>query len=115
DPRGPHAHDDDGGAPADRLGAALTELTELTGPSTSRARTRELLGEVATLVGRRAKTAGVGAVGSGRFLADLLLDAAEHLPARDVATLTAHHHGLQGEALAEALERNAARTTAAVG
>ncbi len=99
------------GEPADRLAAALGELTT---PG-SGARTRELSREVAALVARRARTAGAGAVASGRFLGDLLVEAVAHLPVRDLATLREHHHGLQGEALADALERNAARLTAVLG
>jgi hypothetical protein len=68
-----------------------------------------------SVVAARARRAGVTAVGSGRMLADLLLDAAPHLPIRDLPTLSAHHHGLTGEALAEALVRNAVRTTMGIG
>ena len=81
-------------------------------PAAERGRQLVALGSV---VATRARRAGVSAVGSGRLLADLLLDAAPHLPIRDLETLSAHHHGLDGEALAEALTRNAVRTTMAIG
>jgi hypothetical protein len=38
-----------------------------------------------------------------------------HLPVRDVQTLSAHHHGLTGERLADSLVRVAANGTTAVG
>jgi len=67
------------------------------------------------LVGMRARRAGASAVASGRMLADLLLEAAPHIPIRDLETLSAHHNGLTGEALADALVKNAIRTTAGIG
>jgi hypothetical protein len=67
------------------------------------------------LVGTRARRAGASAVASGRMLADLLLEAAPHIPIRDLETLSAHHHGLTGEALADALVTNAIRATAGIG
>jgi hypothetical protein len=74
-----------------------------------------LLGRMSAVVASRAKRAGAAAVTNGRMLADLLVDAAPHIPIRDLDTLAEHHHGLTGEALAEALCRNAARTTAGIG
>ena len=73
------------------------------------------LAALSTVVAARARRAGASAVGSGRMLGDLLLDAAPHLPIRDLPTLSAHHHGLSGEALAEALVRNAIRATMGIG
>ncbi|MFN8167299.1 MAG: hypothetical protein U0S36_00800 [Candidatus Nanopelagicales bacterium] len=67
------------------------------------------------IVGARARTAGAKAVTSGRLLADLLLEAAPHIPVRDLGTLVEHHHGLTGEALADALVRNATRATTSIG
>jgi len=67
------------------------------------------------IVGARARRAGASAVASGRMLADLLLDAVPHIPIRDLATLSEHHHGLTGEALADALVRNATRATMGIG
>jgi hypothetical protein len=70
---------------------------------------------LSSVVSARARRAGASAVGSGRMLGDLLLDAAPHLRIRDLPTLSAHHHGLTGEALAEALVRNAVRATMGIG
>jgi hypothetical protein len=83
--------------------------------SLSRAEQAQQMVELSRLVGTRARRAGASAVASGRMLADLLLDAAPHIPVRDLATLSEHHHGLTGEALADALVRNAVRSTAGIG
>ena len=48
-------------------------------------------------------------------MADLLLEAAPHIPVRDLETLVSHHKGLTGDALADALVRNAQRSTAGIG
>jgi hypothetical protein len=50
-----------------------------------------------------------------RWIADVLVDVTPHLTIRDLTTLRKHHDGLDGDALAERLIRNAARATAAVG
>lgn len=74
-----------------------------------------LMGELAVALARSARTAGAAAVTSGRWLADVIVDAAPRLPVRDLATLREHHKGLEGELLADALVRNAVLATAAVG
>ncbi len=51
----------------------------------------------------------------GKWLADVFLDVAPRLPVRDLPTLRAHHGGLSGEALADALVTAAAKATGAVG
>lgn len=81
----------------------------------SRSEQAALLGRLSRVAAARAKDAGAQAVGSGRWLADLLLDAAPHIPVRDLPTLSAHHGGLTGEPLADALVRSAQRTTAGIG
>jgi len=88
-----------------RLGADDLTTTE---------KTQQLVA-LSRLVGTRARRAGASAVASGRLLADLLLEAAPHIPIRDLETLSAHHNGLAGEALADALVKNAVRTTAGIG
>ena len=55
------------------------------------------------------------AVTSGRWLAETVVEMASHLPVRDRATLEAHHGGLSGETLGEAVVRNACRSSAALG
>ncbi len=94
----------------DDLGRSLAAI----GGSTerpSRGDVAKLLGEV----GRSARAAGAKAVMSGRWLTDVVQSAAGHVPARDLATLQAHHRGLTGPLLADALIRHASLTTAAIG
>lgn len=83
-------------------------------PLDTRSRGR-LIGGLAAQLATSARKAGVAAVGSGRWLSDVVVDVAPHLPSRDLATLREHYDGLAGEALAEALVTSAARATAAVG
>jgi len=66
-------------------------------------------------LGDSARLAGVAAVASGRWLTDVVVDVAPHVPVRDLETLRAHHAGLTGNALAQSLIDTAARTTGAVG
>jgi hypothetical protein len=80
-----------------------------------RAEKARLMVDLSTIVGARARRTGVRAVASGKILAELLIDALPHIPIRDLDTLVEHHHGLTGEALADALVRNAMRTTAGIG
>ena len=70
------------------------------------------LGLAMVASGRRA---GVAALTSGRWLADVVVDAAPRIPVRDLETLQAHHPGLQGEALADAVVASAVKATMAVG
>ena len=80
-----------------------------------RAEKAKQLVALSNIVGARARRAGASAVASGRMLADLLLEAAPHIPIRDLQTLSEHHRGLTGEALADALVRNAVRGTTSIG
>ncbi len=73
------------------------------------------LKDIVVLSARSAARAGGKAVASGRWFAEVALDAAGHVPVRDRATLREHHDGLEGSLLAGALIRNAANATAAVG
>ncbi len=70
------------------------------------------LGVALIASGRRA---GVMAVTSGRWLADVVVDAAPRIPVRDLQTLRAHHPGLEGERLADAIVASAVKATMAVG
>jgi len=92
----------------DDLGKAVGALTSGGGDATSLRRT-------VGLVRSSMKAAGVRSVGTGRWLTEMVLDVAPHLPARDLATLRAHHGGQSGRELAETLIRNASRTTATLG
>lgn len=101
--------DDGSDAPSEReLGVAIGELTQ--GPAEPAAVLR-----AAEHLGESAREAGVRAVTSGRWLADVLVDSAQHIKVRDAETLSLHHGGLQGAALAGELIRSATRASAAVG
>jgi len=74
-----------------------------------------LLAELTRLLAGGVRAAGARAALTGRYLGDLVAEVAPHVPVRDLATLQAHHGGRSGDALAEALVRQAARATAGVG
>lgn len=98
---------------ADGLGAAVVAL--VTGPTADRgSRSRQLAG-IAGALARSGRAAGGTALLGGRWLADALLEVAPRIPVRELDTLRAHHDGLQGDLLADALITAAARATAAVG
>ena len=61
------------------------------------------------------RAAGARAALSGRWLTDLVLDLAPHVPVRDLLTLREHHGGLSGDELAASLIRTACLATAGVG
>jgi hypothetical protein len=61
------------------------------------------------------RTAGTRAVGSGRWLAEALIDAAPRVPVRDLALLRQQHPTLGPSELAETLIQNASRVTAGMG
>ena len=99
--------------------ARRVEVGELVGRLTEdgsgRAERGRLLGRLAAVLGGAARAAGARAALTGRFLVDVVADAAPLIPVRDLAALRASHHGASGEDLAEALVAEAARTTGAVG
>lgn len=74
-----------------------------------------LLAQLTGLLSSGLRAAGARAAVTGRYLADVVAEVAPHVPVRDLATLRQHHGGLSGDALAEALVRQAARATAGVG
>ncbi|MDA2813469.1 hypothetical protein O4J56_22680 [Nocardiopsis sp. RSe5-2] len=75
-----------------------------------------LIARLARALGQGARAAGVRGAAGGRWLADVFADEiAPRIPVRDLETLARHHKGLTGEELADALVRNAANTTTAVG
>jgi hypothetical protein len=91
---------------------ALVGVVETSGERAARA---AALGRLSGALARSARNAGGSAVLRGRWLADVLLDVAPRIPVRDAATLSAHHGGRTGEALADALVAAAAKATGAVG
>ena len=74
-----------------------------------------LLARLTALLAGGVRTAGARATLTGRYLADLVTEVAPQVPVRDLATLRAHHGGLSGDALADALVRAATVSTAGVG
>jgi hypothetical protein len=64
---------------------------------------------------RVVSTAGSAAASGGRWLAGSINDLAPRIPVRDADTLAAHHHGLRGEALADALVDSAVTATRRIG
>jgi len=100
----------------DAMGAADNEdLGRAIGELASAGTDRGSLKRVGGLVASSMRSAGARSVGTGRWLTEVVLDAAPHLPVRDLATLSAHHGGRTGADLAAALVRSATRTTAGIG
>jgi hypothetical protein len=95
------------------LAEAVQELAE---EDTEPARRRKLLGR---LVRDQADKRGVRALlnpkAAARWMAEAVTEVAPHLPVRDLEALRRHYTGLDGDALAERLIRNAARVTAGIG
>jgi hypothetical protein len=91
------------------------ELGRAIGSLASRDADRGGLTRVAGLATASMRSAGARSVATGRWFTEAMLDAAPHVPVRDLATLSAHHGGLTGAELADALVRSASRTTAGLG
>jgi hypothetical protein len=90
------------------------DTSELAGRPASRAAADRLAALTAAL-GRSARTAGVGALGSGRWLAETVVDVGGHIPVRDHQVLSARHRDVTGDELADSLIRSAGRASASVG
>lgn len=97
-----------GAADEKELGRAIGELASGRADGSG-------LRRAGSLASSSMRSAGARSVGTGRWLADAVLDAAPHVPVRDLATLSAHHGGIDGAELAAALIRSASRTTAGLG
>jgi hypothetical protein len=95
-----------------RIGELIGRLTVDGMDTETRGR---LLGRLARLLGQSARRAGAVGLARGRWLADQLTEAAPHIPIRDLETLRRHHRGLDGEELADSVERVACNATTAVG
>lgn len=96
----------------DALGKTVAELTA---DDIEPGQRKRLLGRMVSQVRAR----GVGDLfkpkAAIKWMTDAISDIAPHVPVRDLETLRRHHEGLDGEALAERLVRNASRATAGVG
>jgi uncharacterized protein (DUF697 family) len=76
---------------------------------------RRALTALARGLGSSARGAGVRAVVAGRWMADVLAEAAPRIRVRDRLTLQLHHPGRTDDEIAEALIRHAGMATAALG
>ncbi len=105
--------------PTSDVGAELVHFAAFddddAAPEISKRERGRQLARLAAALGSSARQAGAGAVTSGRWLTDLLVETAPRIPVRDRETLRAHHPGLSDDAIADLLIRGAARATAAVG
>ncbi|GIM94088.1 hypothetical protein [Paractinoplanes toevensis] len=111
-----HLEADAGGEQPEPNDAELSRtVAALTADDLEPAGRRELLGRLVGDIRRR----GLGQLfrprAALRWMADVVTDVAPHVPIRDKATLHRHFPGLDEDALAERLIRNAARSTAGVG
>lgn len=103
---------DAGAGDSEELGATVAALTA---DDIEPARRRQLL----TRLVRDARARGLADLfkpkAAVRWMVDTVSDVAPRIPVRDLITLRGHFPGLDDEALAERLIRNAARATAGVG
>ncbi|GFJ88788.1 hypothetical protein Prum_024300 [Phytohabitans rumicis] len=90
-------------------------VAELAGADVPAAERKQLLRRLAGQVRGRGLGAMFRPKSVIRWMTDTVGDLAPHIPVRDLETLRQHHDGLDGEALADRLVRNAARATAGVG
>jgi hypothetical protein len=99
--------------PADELSSAVAALTD---EDIEPATRRRLLGRV---VREEIRERGIRNLlrpkEAIRWIVDAVTDIAPHIPIRDLETLRVHYNGLEGDALAERLVRNAGRVTAGIG
>lgn len=103
------------GVPAedgDQMGATVAALTA---DDIAPARRRQLLTRLVGQARARGVTDLFKPKAAVRWMAETVADVAPHVPVRDLATLRRHFPGLDDDALAERLIRNAARATAGVG
>jgi hypothetical protein len=89
----------------------MADVADVVLDSTDRLHYRELVSGLA----HSARLAGRRAVASGRWLADVVIDLAPRVPIRDVQTLSRHHDGLTGAALARSMVRSSGRVSATIG
>jgi len=110
---GPRAgHTGPGPGTDDELGSTVVALTA---DDIEPARRRQLLRRLVGQARARGLTDLFKPKSAVRWMVDTVTEVAPHVPVRDLATLRRHFDGLDGEALAERLVRNAARATAGIG
>jgi hypothetical protein len=93
-----------------------TAVAALTGEDVEPSERRRMLGRIVRL---QIRERGVRDLFKPKkavqWIADTVTDVTPHIPVRDRETLRRHHDGLEGDALAERLVRNASRVTAGIG
>lgn len=102
-------------APSELARLADAAVDTAADPSRDRAAAAKSLAALVPVLARSAQHAGVGAVAAGRWITDVVLEIAPHIPIRDAATLRAHHPGRTAAQIADALIKHTATTTAALG
>ena len=112
----PGADGPPGADPAPTAGAGLgSTVAALTADDIDRGQRRQLLGRLVT----QARRGGLGRLfrpkAAVAWMTDVVSDVTPYLPVRDLETLRQHHDGLDGEALADRLVRNAALATGGIG
>ncbi|GIG60276.1 hypothetical protein Lfu02_46480 [Longispora fulva] len=98
----------------DRSGTVADTVAELTGDDLAPEERRRLLRRLAGQTAKTWKTVWRPKEAVS-WLTSTATDIAPYITVRDLATLRRHHPDLTGDALAERLIRNAARTTAGIG
>jgi hypothetical protein len=98
--------------PPDELSEAVAELAE---GELDRAQRSRVLGRLVSAMRGRGISAVFRPRKAVQWISDAVTDLAPHVPIRNIDTLRRHYPGLDDEALAERLIRNAARATAGVG
>jgi hypothetical protein len=96
----------------DATAAALARLTEADLPASER---RKALGAIANALRLRGFPSGLRPKAVMAWIGDAVVDIAPRTPVRNLATLRTHFPGLNDEAIADRLVRNAARTAAGIG
>ncbi|MFC6017134.1 hypothetical protein ACFP2T_13080 [Plantactinospora solaniradicis] len=96
----------------EELGATVAALTD---DDLGRGGRRRLLGRLVGQVRARGTSSLFKPKAALRWLTDTVAEIAPHVPIRDRETLRRHFDGLDGDALAARLVRNAVRATAGVG
>jgi hypothetical protein len=95
------------------------EVAELVGqlaePTVDRRERGRLLARLSGVLASSARSAGAGATLTGRWLGEVVAEAAPYIQVRDLPTLREHSGGLSGEDLAAWLVRQATLATAGVG
>jgi hypothetical protein len=95
--------------------AALTDEADDTAAGPPDPTTTARLASLTAALGRSARSAGTGAVASGQWLAQTVVDLGGQLPVRSPEALSMRYGVVIGDGLDEALIKSAARASASIG